>query len=222
MRKRYRRILRVLCVVLSFAAPAAAEPWSVPAIDGLPDDAWGRTVRFGRDLTVATPTLIGPEVTDPTRRFAGNNLSCQNCHLNAGTGQFALPFVGVFADFPQYRAREGRVGTIEDRINGCMTRSMNGRELPLDGPEMKAIVAYLKFLSTGIPVGAARLGAAPSKCRCWVAPPTRRTARLYTHRPAPSATGRTVRANATGSPATVAVMRFRRCGDRTASTTAPA
>jgi thiosulfate dehydrogenase len=66
--------------------------------------------------------------------------------------------VGVFADFPQYRAREGRVGTIEDRINGCMTRSMNGRELPLDGPEMKAIVAYLKFLSTGIPVGAATPG----------------------------------------------------------------
>jgi thiosulfate dehydrogenase len=158
MRKRHRRILRALCVVLSFAAPAAAEPWSVPAIDGLADDARGRVVRFGRDLTVVTPTLIGPEVADPARRFAGNNLTCQNCHLNAGTGQFALPFVGVFADFPQYRARDGRVGTIEDRINGCMTRSMNGRELPLDGPEMKAIVAYLKFLSTGIPVGATTPG----------------------------------------------------------------
>jgi thiosulfate dehydrogenase len=130
----------------------------VPAIDGLADDARGRVVRFGRDLTVVTPTLIGPEVADPARRFAGNNLTCQNCHLNAGTGQFALPFVGVFADFPQYRARDGRVGTIEDRINGCMTRSMNGRELPLDGPEMKAIVAYLKFLSTGIPVGATTPG----------------------------------------------------------------
>jgi thiosulfate dehydrogenase len=52
-----------------------------------------------------------------------------------------LPFVGVFADFPQYRAREGQVRTIEDRINGCMTRSLNGRELPLDGLEMHAIVA---------------------------------------------------------------------------------
>ena len=64
----------------------------------------------------------------------------------------------MFAGFPQYRAREGEVRTIEDRINGCMARSMNGRELPLDGAEMQALVAYMKFLSTGIPVGAATPG----------------------------------------------------------------
>ena len=158
MRKRHRRILRVLCVALPLAAPAMAAPWSVPNVDSLADDAWGRAVRLGRDLTVATPSLIGPEVADPARRFAGNNLSCQNCHLQAGTSQFALPFIGAFADFPQYRAREGEVRTIEDRINGCMTRSMNGRELPLDGAEMQALVAYMKFLSTGIPVGATTPG----------------------------------------------------------------
>jgi len=39
-----------------------------------------------------------------------------------------------------------------------MTRSLNGRELPLDGPEMRAFVAYMKFLSTGIAVGAATPG----------------------------------------------------------------
>ena len=37
-------------------------------------------------------------------------------------------------------------------INGCMERSMNGRKLPLDGAEMKAMMSYLHFLSTGIPV----------------------------------------------------------------------
>lgn len=31
---------------------------------------------------------------------------------------------------------------------------MNGRKLPADGDEMKAMVSYLHFLSTGIPVGA--------------------------------------------------------------------
>jgi thiosulfate dehydrogenase len=144
--------------VLLFTVRLVAGPWPAPAVDGLPDDVWGRTVRVGRELTTATPKLIGPEVADPTRRFAGNNLSCQSCHLNAGTGEFALPFVGVFADFPQYRAREGRVGTIEDRINGCMTRSLNGRELPLDGPDMRALVAYMKFLSTGVPVGSVTAG----------------------------------------------------------------
>jgi len=144
---------------------AAAEPadiaWSVPDIDKLPGDAWGKLVRLGRDLTVATYAHIGPEVADPAQRYAGNNLSCQNCHLAGGTKQFGLPFVGVFADFPQYRGREGKVGSLEDRINGCMERSMNGRALPLDSTEMAAFVAYIKFLSTGVAIGAQTSGRGP-------------------------------------------------------------
>ena len=34
-----------------------------------------------------------------------------------------------------------------------MTRSMNGRPLPVDAPEMQAMVTYIKFLSTGVPPG---------------------------------------------------------------------
>ena len=126
----------------------------VPDIDALPDDEWGRTVRHGRDLIARTYALIGPEVPDASRRFAGNNLACQNCHLEAGTKQFGLPFQGVYADFPNYRGRSGTVGTVEDRIQGCMTRSMNGKPLPAGGAEMTAIVAYMKALSNGRPVGA--------------------------------------------------------------------
>lgn len=134
--------------------PPAQTPWVTPDPGKLPDDAWGRTVRYGRDLVSKTASLIGPEVADPAHRFAGNNLTCQSCHLEAGTKQYGLPFQGVYADFPNYRARSGTVGTVEDRIQGCMTRSMNGRRLPPDGPEMTALVAYLMFLSTGRPVGA--------------------------------------------------------------------
>lgn len=127
--------------------------WNIPDPDGLPDDAWGRTVRHGRDLITETYALIGPEVTDESKRFAGNNLSCQNCHLEAGTKQYGLPVVGVFGDFPQYRAREGQVSTIENRVNGCMTRSLNGKALPLDSSEMRAIVAYIKYVSTDTVIG---------------------------------------------------------------------
>ena len=134
--------------------PKAPPPWSVPDVDKLPADAWGKLVRLGRALTVETYAQIGSEVADPAKRYAGNNLSCQNCHLAAGTKQFGLPFVGVFADFPQYRGREGKVGSLEDRINGCMERSMNGRALPLESIEMAAFVAYIKFLSTGVAIGA--------------------------------------------------------------------
>lgn len=34
-----------------------------------------------------------------------------------------------------------------------MTRSMNGRALPAEGREMKALLAYIKFLGKGTPTG---------------------------------------------------------------------
>jgi len=142
-------------------ATASLAAWSVPDVDALPEDAWGKTVRYGRDLITKTYALIGPEVADPAKRFAGNNLACGSCHLEAGTKRFGLPFQGVYADFPNYRARSGSVGTIEDRIEGCMTRSMNGKPLPPLGAEMTAMVAYMKFLSDGRLVGAATPGRGP-------------------------------------------------------------
>lgn len=146
------------------AAPQPTEvSWSVPDVDKLPDDDWGRTVRYGRDLVTKTSSLIGPEAADPAHRFAGNNLNCSSCHLDAGTKQFGIPLVGVYADFPNYRARSGAVGTIEDRIQGCMTRSMNGKPLPDKSRELVALVAYLKFLSTDHPVGEPTPGRGPGK-----------------------------------------------------------
>lgn len=143
----------------SSTSPAAKQsPWVVPDITKLPDDEWGRAVRYGRDLIAKTSSLIGPEVKDPAYRFAGNNLNCQSCHINAGTQQFGLALVGVYADFPTYSARSGSVSTMEDRIQGCMQRSMNGKPLPSNGAEMVAMVSYLKFLSDGIPVGAKTFG----------------------------------------------------------------
>ncbi len=141
-------------VPVTTASAPAQTPWVIPDADKLPDDPWGRTVRYGRDLVAKTYALIGPEADDTAHRFAGNNLACASCHLEAGTKQYGLPFQGVYADFPNYRARSGAVGTIEDRVQGCMTRSMNGKPLPPAGPEMTALVAYMKFLSGGRAVGA--------------------------------------------------------------------
>ncbi|HMA08786.1 MAG TPA: c-type cytochrome, partial [Ramlibacter sp.] len=58
-----------------------------------------------------------------------NDLNCTSCHLNAGTVADGSPFVGVSAFFPSYAPRAGRIITIEDRINGCFLRSMNGKPL---------------------------------------------------------------------------------------------
>lgn len=64
-----------------------------------------------------------------------------------------MPWVGAQATFPQYRGRENDISTIEERVNGCMERSMNGKALPFDGKEMKAFATYIHFLSKGVPVG---------------------------------------------------------------------
>jgi thiosulfate dehydrogenase len=133
--------------------------WTAPDIDSVGDDAFGKLVKYGYALMTDTANQIGPTVADPAKRHSGNNLTCQNCHLKAGTQAYAMPLVGVWGQFPQYRGREGEVGTLEDRINGCIERSMNGRALPLSSREMKAYSAFIKWLSTGIPDGAKLVGA---------------------------------------------------------------
>ena len=72
------------------------------------------------------------------------------------------------------------VDTLEERINGCMQRSMNGRRLSLEGREMRAFSAYMRWLSTGIPDGARLVGAGTLKIKepARAADP-RRGAQLY-------------------------------------------
>ena len=77
----------------------------------------------------------------------GNSLNCSSCHTNAGTVAQASPFVGVAAQFPAYAPRAGKMIDLEDRINGCFKRSMNGKALAKDSVEMKAMVAYMKWVN---------------------------------------------------------------------------
>jgi thiosulfate dehydrogenase len=153
-------------VMVSVNVARAADPpkadltvWTSPEIGSVGESPFGQLVKYGYALMTDTANQIGPTVADPAKRFTGNNLNCQSCHLQAGTQPYAMPLVGVWGQFPQYRGREGDVVLLEDRINGCMERSMNGRALPHSSREMKAYLAYMKWLSTGIPDGAKLVGA---------------------------------------------------------------
>lgn len=120
-------------------------------------------VRYGHDLVVDTAALIGPEAKDPALRYAGNALLCTNCHINAGLQAFAAPLVSTYTTYPMMF--DDRVVTLPERINGCMTRSMNGRPLPEDGREMQAFIAYMRYIGTGTPEGVrvAGMGLMPLK-----------------------------------------------------------
>jgi len=77
----------------------------------------------------------------------GNRLACTSCHLNGGTKAFAAPYVGLSNVFPTYIGRENKVESLEERVNGCFERSMNGRAIPENSKEMRAIVTYIKNIS---------------------------------------------------------------------------
>ncbi|MFL5638896.1 MAG: c-type cytochrome [Gemmatimonadaceae bacterium] len=121
-------------------------PFRVPSLDALKDSAYRSSAMRGRALLLAT--------RDSLPKNVGNSLRCASCHLDGGLRRDAMPWIGSYARFPQYRARSGKVDLIEDRVNDCFRRSMNGAALNPAGRDMHDIVAYLAFLSTGVPVGA--------------------------------------------------------------------
>ncbi len=117
----------------------------------LNDSEENNLLKYGHALFIKTPKYIGPNNGNPDMIFSGNGLACKNCHLESGARPYSAPLIGIIQRFPQFRGRENKIGTIEERINGCMERSMNGKVLPVEGKEMKAIVTYLEWLSRYAP-----------------------------------------------------------------------
>ena len=114
-----------------------------PSDSEIPPGVLGASIRRGRALLRNT--------RDSLPGYVGSDLRCFSCHLREGTQAGALPLIGVYSRFPQYRARNGLVNLIEDRINDCFERSLNGTALPPAGPDMRDLVAYFAFISRGVP-----------------------------------------------------------------------
>lgn len=112
-------------------------PSTVPAI---------ATEDYGRRLLAQTPELLGPDVADPKMRYTSSRLSCGSCHLGTGAEPGTLSLPDTIHHYPRFSARQGVKTSIEDRVNECMQRSMNGRSLPMKSPEMMAMAAYIRSL----------------------------------------------------------------------------
>jgi len=114
-----------------------------PADSLIPVGPYGKSVRRGRALLVAT--------RDSVPEHVGNKLRCTSCHLDEGRRENGA-WIGVFARYPQYRPRSGVVETIEYRVNDCFRRSMNGTAIDPAGADMRDILTYFAFLSRGVTV----------------------------------------------------------------------
>lgn len=130
--------------------PVHRVAFRIPQESEVTDSVMLRSIRRGRALLRST--------RDSLRAYVGNKLNCTSCHFLDGTQPNAMPWVGVYARFPQYRSRSGYVQIIEDRVNDCFKRSMNGKPLAPESRDMRDIVNYFAFLSLGYPQGAEVVG----------------------------------------------------------------
>jgi thiosulfate dehydrogenase len=157
---RLRSIIAVAALLGAMVAGLATgyAIWGWPAnwyaghdVSALPSGPQTDLIRYGEQLISDTARHIGKNATDPSKRYAGNDLACSHCHLNSGLKPFGIPLVSTFATFPMMV--DEHVMSLAQRINGCMTRSMNGSPLPENGREMEAFVAYLQFIGRKTPQG---------------------------------------------------------------------
>lgn len=157
------------------AAPVAAKAlvFTPPSEDSIPDNEFGQIVRQGKNIFDDTQHYA--------RQYVGNGLNCTNCHLGSGTKADSSPLWGAYVRYPAYRAKNHKVNTIEERIQGCFKFSMNGKPPAADSPEMVALVTYAYWMSTGAPVGAKLKGAgAPELPKAASTPDAARGKVVYT------------------------------------------
>ncbi len=117
--------------------------WQPPDISSISNPDSAALIKYGRDLIANTAAYFGPK---GSLGAISNGLNCQNCHLDAGTRLNSNCLAGVASSYPKYRARSGKLESIEFRINECMERSMNGSQLDSNSREMKAMKAYMLWL----------------------------------------------------------------------------
>jgi thiosulfate dehydrogenase len=129
----------------AIAGTSDKAPFAPPDENEIPAGQLGEAIRLGQRVLSQTQLYAKP--------YVGNGLNCTSCHLNGGRTPNAAPWVGIHAVFPEYRSRSATVMSLQGRVNDCFRRSLNGRPLPDDSAEMQGIVAYMAWLSKGVPTG---------------------------------------------------------------------
>jgi thiosulfate dehydrogenase len=120
--------------------PGVFAPADVP----IPDDEFGKVAQLGRQI-----------FDDPgryARRYVGNDLRCTSCHLDEGRRVGSAPMWAAYVSYPEYRAKNGRVNTFAERLQGCFRYSMNGQAPPLGDPVLVALESYSYWMARGAPL----------------------------------------------------------------------
>lgn len=121
-----------------------------PLKTDIPPGPFGKMVRLGADIFVHTRDYAG--------RFAGNALSCENCHIDAGRLANSAPMWAAYIAYPAYRKKNRRVISFGQRLQDCFRYSMNGKAPSRASRVLLALETYSFFLARGAPTGKALKG----------------------------------------------------------------
>jgi thiosulfate dehydrogenase len=132
-------------------ATVSTAGFAPPPASAIPEGPLGDSIRRGEALFTATGEYAS--------EFVGSGLTCSNCHLDGGRDPNSAPMWAAAAMFPEYRRKNDRINTMEDRIMGCFIYSMNASASPAGVPPpaghdiYRDFMSYFAFLATGAPTG---------------------------------------------------------------------
>lgn len=126
------------------------EGWRAPSLfsDKTIEGDERTLVIYGEELITNTSKYLGPKGTVAQ---VTNGMNCQNCHLDAGKKNWGNNYGAVAANYPKFRDRSGSIETVYKRVSDCMERSLNGSTLDSNTREMKAMIAYIKWVGYAVP-----------------------------------------------------------------------
>ena len=166
-------VFATAAVETTASAQHDSQQFSPPSEADIPDNEFGTVVKQGEKIFTDTQTYA--------RQYVGNSLNCVNCHLASGRKRDSAPLWGAYVRYPTYRAKDHKVNTLEQRIQGCFKYSMNGKAPAADSPEMIALVTYAYWMASGAPVGTNLKGAGfPKVPKPALTPDTGRGKTVYT------------------------------------------
>ena len=135
----------------STAVIKPAKPkWIIPDTSEITKADEARLIKYGRSLIVNTSYYFGPKGVIAHK---SNGLNCQNCHLNAGTKLDGNNFSLTATGYPRFKVRSGTIETIVKKVEDCFERSLSGSRIDSSSHEMKAFVAYLKWIGKNVKKG---------------------------------------------------------------------
>jgi thiosulfate dehydrogenase len=139
------------------SAPAPIQPvgkdgyFVPPAESEIPEGPVGDAIKRGRDIFVDTPKYAA--------KYVGNSMACAQCHLDSGRRENSAPMWAAYVQYPKFRAKNNKINTLEERINGCFQYSMNaqaspaGKAPPPGDDVYKELMTYMYWLADGAPTG---------------------------------------------------------------------